>query len=282
MFRCSWLSRSIPACAGEPISCPCRTAAWTVYPRVCGGAKTSRIFTRGKTGLSPRVRGSQARAAQNDDMRRSIPACAGEPRRCRVSGGRRRVYPRVCGGANMAPRRGRYRRGLSPRVRGSRVPTIRPRSCRGSIPACAGEPFVRVAPAIRPPVYPRVCGGASRAGTEALGSQGLSPRVRGSRGMTKQIIDKIRSIPACAGEPWCPPCRFAYVKVYPRVCGGAEQRGCPPTYSTGLSPRVRGSPTTSSSASARTRSIPACAGEPVVPCPPARLDRVYPRVCGGA
>ena len=46
--------------------------------------------------------------------------------------------------------------------------------------------------------------------------------------------------------------------VYPRVCGGTPQSG------------------TSSR-----RSIPACAGEPVVGHGNPRMDEVYPRVCGG-
>ena len=65
------------------------------------------------------------------------------------------------------------------------------------------------------------------------------------------------------------------------MCGGTLKlpRNCP--HNPGLSPRVRGNPASASPASSRSRSIPACAGEPESqPRTPLRLS-VYPRVCGG-
>ena len=69
------------------------------------------------------------------------------------------VYPRVCGGTLDKLEPALAVNGLSPRVRGNR--TKRPGIVRvvGSIPACAGEPAIKV---LTPPVttvYPRVCGG---------------------------------------------------------------------------------------------------------------------------
>ena len=49
----------------------------------------------------------------------------------------------------------------------------------------------------------------------------------------------------------------------------------------GLSPRVRGNHWTPVLAAMRSRSIPACAGEPRAARTPPYADRVYPRVCGG-
>ena len=132
---------SIPACAGEPRSrrgspasgrvyprvCgepwPCsRRPRWSrVYPRVCGGAGRVKVLGPLPAGLSPRVRGSPKETRKEDGVIRSIPACAGEPHP--VSGHRYRgsVYPRVCGGAADRMSAGFILRGLSPRVRGSRV-----------------------------------------------------------------------------------------------------------------------------------------------------------------
>jgi len=90
-----------------------------------------------------------------------------------------------------------------------------------------------------------------------------------------------RSIPACAGEPaitlHVPQDRL----VYPRVCGGTSVRtsSCPVT--SGLSPRVRGNRILHLPQLARRRSIPACAGEPIVPTGLRNIILVYPRVCGG-
>ena len=73
---------------------------------------------------------------------------------------------------------------------------------------------------IRPPVYPRVCGGTTITAAVTRGDAGLSPRVRGNPVAVNVGALRIRSIPACAGEP-----PFAAVpgnarRVYPRVCGG--------------------------------------------------------------
>ena len=110
---------------------------------------------------------------------------------------------------------------------------------------------------------------------------GLSPRVRGNRSHTYSGFFLFRSIPACAGEPrtcigvWC------VRAVYPRVCGGTISADCMSVWDIGLSPRVRGNQTDKSLDRVTSRSIPACAGEPL--CQRAELGsrQVYPRVCGG-
>ena len=148
--------------------------------------------------------------------RRSIPACTGEPRR-RV-GGTDSTWP------------GRWiQAGLSPRVRGNQMKTCP--HCGGAIPACLpsrpldsaryrsipactgepGEPDRRVYPRVplagsglsprvrgesryrdRPgPVYPRVRGNLGRRCQNA-GFNGSS---------TGEPTPRLRSIPACTGEP---------------------------------------------------------------------------------
>jgi hypothetical protein len=131
---------------------------------------------------------------------------------------------------------------LSPRVRGSRV-LVRDVDLRvGSIPACAGEPPRRPASSGPRRVYPRVCGGALPASVRYHAITGLSPRVRGSRVLVRDVDLRVGSIPACAGEP--APCRGSSPgrRVYPRVCGGAIMPSCRHLIIQGLSPRVRGSP----------------------------------------
>ena len=53
-----WLG-SIPACAGEPVTAPLIAVSWPVYPRVCGGTRTSCAPIWQIQGLSPRVRGNR-------------------------------------------------------------------------------------------------------------------------------------------------------------------------------------------------------------------------------
>ena len=192
----------------------------------------------------------------------SIPACAGEP--CLVIARRpkRRVYPRVCGGAAASCSRSSRSMGLSPRVRGSPGRGHSQGLRNGSIPACAGEPGVGIDLGGEIGVYPRVCGGATWCALSRCRSTGLSPRVRGSRNPVSSAVSQCGSIPACAGEP--APCTLpqAAARVYPRVCGGAFRANARESSGKGLSPRVRGSQQPAQRAALELGSIPACAGEP--------------------
>ena len=171
--------------------------------------------------------------------------------------------------------------GLSPRVRGNRPGAAQRWHPRGSIPACAGEPYLHCRLRGSVKVYPRVCGGTYNGGTMSVSFTGLSPRVRGNlRGSRGQTAGR-GSIPACAGEPSKLPQPAPRGQVYPRVCGGTTARMLQCPGKIGLSPRVRGNPITPLSVAPGARSIPACAGEPWRT--PAGMTRipVYPRVCGG-
>ena len=69
---------------------------------------------------------------------------------------------------------------------------------------------------------------------------GLSPRVRGNRIGASGNQWRIRSIPACAGEPDDPVTDDVEPGVYPRVCGGTGLERVMIGTAQGLSPRVRG------------------------------------------
>ena len=90
--------RSIPACAGEPADGGIVRSVWKVYPRVCGGTLAVPICRSQVCGLSPRVRGNRILQDYAAHIRRSIPACAGEPTIMHSPRLMVGVYPRVCGG----------------------------------------------------------------------------------------------------------------------------------------------------------------------------------------
>ena len=73
------------------------------------------------------------------EMLGSIPACAGEAAGCNRTDGPGPVYPRVCGGSVLGSEQPVKQLGLSPRVRGKRIPVISCALSGRSIPACAGE-----------------------------------------------------------------------------------------------------------------------------------------------
>ena len=233
-------NRSIPACAGEPISLSFRASGCMVYPRVCGGTEEQPREETRKWGLSPRVRGNHWHGYCLGRVERSIPACAGEPPEQVMQPCPLTVYPRVCGGTFSSPLQPPVRRGLSPRVRGNPPPRIETPPRIGSIPACAGEPQEILHRPCRLSVYPRVCGGTLWEPYSLPYIQGLSPRVRGNLILPPDTSREARSIPACAGEPIVPQTVPNLTMVYPRVCGGTDKRGDCPVYSSGLSPRVRG------------------------------------------
>ena len=216
----SGMRGSIPACAGEPSPACCTKMAKTVYPRVCGGTRAGRNWAGFRRGLSPRVRGNHPVYAMSMGGVRSIPACAGEPRTSTGPAPGLPVYPRVCGGTRHHAVGAGNTVGLSPRVRGNRRAPASAVPGRRSIPACAGEPAIGGLVSISIEVYPRVCGGTVTIMPAWYTACGLSPRVRGNPERPAQRAQKRRSIPACAGEPFCPIRRRRSRGVYPRVCGG--------------------------------------------------------------
>ena len=173
-------SRSIPACAGEPLLSPQQCRYCAVYPRVCGGTWDLWAFSDCSIGLSPRVRGNPVERECPSRQLRSIPACAGEPSSKPLIPSSLRVYPRVCGGTSITKGTKPGKQGLSPRVRGNRLHAPLLAGASRSIPACAGEPQRRswICGCIR--VYPRVCGGTLTRRLYSAFSTGLSPRVRGN------------------------------------------------------------------------------------------------------
>ena len=211
-----------------------------VYPRACGGTFPGIQGGVSRRGLSPRVRGNPSDDSDGPGASRSIPARAGEPRRCRSASTYGRVYPRACGGTVESGSESGVADGLSPRVRGNQTDPGARQGGQGSIPARAGEPTVTIPSQWGHGVYPRACGGTGSEPMEMFHDRGLSPRVRGNPIQNFANLGYYRSIPARAGEPaWC-PCAGNWPTVYPRACGGTARWASTPTRRRGLSPRVRG------------------------------------------
>ena len=211
------------------------------------------------------MRGSLHATRLSIQVRRSIPARAGEPLSAARSPDWGSVYPRACGGATWRAACTKACPGLSPRVRGSRRPLWSWSAIGGSIPARAGEPAALVVLECHRWVYPRACGGASCGRPKTSGTAGLSPRVRGSHSEGKFTHANRGSIPARAGEPSEDHACHDWHKVYPRACGGATLPSPAAFAASGLSPRVRGSRRHAVHEHEARGSIPARAGEPE-PC----------------
>ena len=118
--------------------------------------------------------------------------------------------------------------------------------------------------------------------TNASRSDGLSPRVRGSREHPTPAHIIQRSIPTCAGQPGDKALGVCVSWVYPHVCGAAHRTSMLTSSSRGLSPRVRGSLPAAVCLRVLDRSIPTCAGQPRLKGAPKASSEVYPHVCGAA
>ena len=90
-----------------------------VYPRLCGGTFLRRSVQSNLSGLSPPVRGNLCPQDVRRPVERSIPACAGEPRKPCATTSNRWVYPRLCGGTLRDLESRGMGGGLSPPVRGN-------------------------------------------------------------------------------------------------------------------------------------------------------------------
>ena len=187
----------------------------------------------------------------------------------------------MCGGTENPVSGAKPPGGLSPRVRGNHPTGLAAAVAGQSIPACAGEPSHRSAHTRPLGVYPRVCGGTRLELPSSCVGRGLSPRVRGNRGMIVCAPTLKGSIPACAGEPRSIHARAPGIRVYPRVCGGTVGVGIIADGGRGLSPRVRGNQEDNLPCQLSLGSIPACAGEPQRFVGVRGARPVYPRVCGG-
>ena len=217
----------------------------------------------GMYGSSPRVRGTRYFPCANKQPSRFIPACAGNTEPSAPYSVDVPVHPRVCGEHTSRADTEALKAGSSPRVRGTRLSSLRAWAAGRFIPACAGNTLT---PNILLPlssVHPRVCGEhAGRAGC-SIRTVGSSPRVRGTPVYRCGYAEIRRFIPACAGNtPAASPASNA-LPVHPRVCG--EHAGCSvrTVIRAGSSPRVRGTLCRSHGCASGRRFIPACAGNTI-------------------
>ena len=148
------------------------------------------------------------------------------------------------------------------------------------IPARAGNALCGRAATELAAVHPRACGERARDHYKSTISTGSSPRVRGTRRRQPRHHQRLRFIPARAGNASLTNQCTCHKSVHPRACG---ERNFPRTilnYNAGSSPRVRGTRFRSGVARRWGRFIPARAGNALVSSLMASLSAVHPRACG--
>ena len=195
-----FISRFIPAYAGN--SCPglINPASPSVHPRVCGEQVTAQRVAVPRSGSSPRMRGTGRLAPQES---------SGD-----------RFHPRVCGEQPQERRASEQRVGFIPAYAGNRASR---KSCRQSTP-----------------VHPRVCGEQADSCHPTVLDIGSSPRMRGTGGHRARGVRARRFIPAYAGNRDWPSLKKDLQSVHPRVCGEQILLFAELVDIVGSSPRMRG------------------------------------------
>ena len=136
-----------------------------------------------------------------------------------------------------------------------------PRAMARSIPARAGETFLRRKENQPGEVYPRTGGGNGCVFPVPKRVMGLSPHGRGKRVYLLRLYPRRGSIPARAGETKQLVDGAVKPTVYPRTGGGNKEQREALESDDGLSPHGRGKLTVGQLVKTARRSIPARAGE---------------------
>ncbi len=211
--------RFIPAHAGNTIQAAYAKSKTAVHPRACGehgGLERRREFDFGS---SPRMRGTRNSSRALQRSRRFIPAHAGNT--CLICFVRfsSSVHPRACGEHPMALPAATERHGSSPRMRGTRHFLAHVHARPRFIPAHAGNTHLRLLLVSSMAVHPRACGEHGRKQLLVFAQHGSSPRMRGTRPVTRlpRLIE--RFIPAHAGNTLLKQAESGIDPVHPRACG---------------------------------------------------------------
>ncbi len=241
-------SRIIPACAGNASS------GQVHHPRMRGERLVEMRASCADFGSSPHARGTPAARPPARARRRIIPACAGNAVSLahgsspHARGTRRwlaplrpdrRIIPACAGNA---PVQSSQRASVAdhPRMRGERQPTTQPESKHnGSSPHARGTP--------------------PRAG-RTVASSGSSPHARGTPLTGRDVVDRNRIIPACAGNAPADVRNIRPEPDHPRMRGERWLGGVGLRFVCGSSPHARGTPSRSPWRRRCRRIIPACAG----------------------
>ena len=194
-------------------------------------------------GLSPLARGTPPLRSSTRSISRFIPAGAGNSRSILLALFRLAVYPRWRGELCIKTSVKNFAVGLSPLARGTRTRDAPRFVGTRFIPAGAGNSHHDARATRQGSVYPRWRGELEREMHPGLWELGLSPLARGTLIMTHGRPDKVRFIPAGAGNS--PVASFPVVSssVYPRWRGELFPRDCDRHRPIGLSPLARGTQT---------------------------------------
>ncbi len=228
-------------------------------------------------GSSPRARGTLLWKKILSLMIRFIPAGAGNTSWLPFRPFPSAVHPRGRGEHASATATAPSRFGSSPRARGTRPKHRRRPTCKRFIPAGAGNTVSSPAACVPPPVHPRGRGEHEVIVFGLARSNGSSPRARGTLAQVYGPDLDVRFIPAGAGNTEANRYGAHHCAVHPRGRGEHSARARTTGYSTGSSPRARGTPVDFLWKFSTRRFIPAGAGNTLLQLAAITPRSVHPR-----
>ena len=149
-----------------------------------------------------------------------------------------------------------------------------------SIPTCVGNTHERRTHCADRAVHPHVRGEYCCTLWLAWRMAGPSPRAWGIPLAAVMVCGRLRSIPTCVGNTWCPPEAPATLSVHPHVRGEYSSSSSPRASAGGPSPRAWGILRSAARRGPRVRSIPTCVGNTRPASPTRSSGPVHPHVRG--
>ena len=255
--------RFIPARAGNTWCGRSNAAGSSVHPRAGGEHDKTQATIDVAFGSSPRGRGTRSPAARDRQVRRFIPARAGNTATSAPPATAPTVHPRA--GGEHPPFEGApsVQDGSSPRGRGTRSSPRRARVQRRFIPARAGNTSRHPHRRGDRPVHPRAGGEHPAVERAHAVTAGSSPRGRGTPAPDTGGRDVGRFIPARAGNTRGAAAGAAPPTVHPRAGGEHVPSKLRYVRFPGSSPRGRGTRPHPGGHPGANRFIPARAGNTV-------------------
>ncbi len=271
------LHRFIPAGAGNTSTLSITTDREPVYPRWRGEHPNGSALSYPQIGLSPLARGTLTEVMVETQNFRFIPAGAGNTAPLKICTKAIAVYPRWRGEHYFCNAQRYSRIGLSPLARGTLAKQTSGYAWCRFIPAGAGNTkfilintaFVSVYPRWRGEHFTTIGGHAT--------AHGLSPLARGTQIWGAPLMKSKRFIPAGAGNTAADSRAGHHRPVYPRWRGEHQLSDVSLAWRHGLSPLARGTPVHIRFLVARSRFIPAGAGNTWRPSSFKASMPVYPR-----
>ena len=211
-----------------------------VHPRARGEQAGSGLQGSWIDGSSPRTRGTAVGSEGARPGRRFIPAHAGNSPIVSACHCSLPVHPRARGEQGLRPSASRTSSGSSPRTRGTGCEALCRAALRRFIPAHAGNRRAAARIWSATTVHPRARGEQPAPQLAAVTQAGSSPRTRGTVEAEAGELERVRFIPAHAGNSTAAAWQAICQPVHPRARGEQARAGHGNLHGGGSSPRTRG------------------------------------------